>query len=84
MLTLLINPKYAMQIVDFLFPPQLAQSLGWTLLHSLWQGALLALVLRMYLRFRKSRSAQSAYIASLSTLILMLVASAATLYIEYQ
>ncbi|MEL6588926.1 MAG: M56 family metallopeptidase [Bacteroidota bacterium] len=82
--THLTNPKYAMQIVDLLFPPQLAQSLGWTLLHSLWQGALLALVLRMYLRMRKSRSAQSAYIASLSTLLLMLVASAATLYIEYQ
>ncbi|MEL7532925.1 MAG: M56 family metallopeptidase [Bacteroidota bacterium] len=73
-----------MQFVDLLFPPQLAQSLGWTLLHSLWQGALLALGLRMVLRLLKGRSPQAAYIASLCTLVLMLAASIVTLYIEYQ
>ncbi|MEM6342748.1 MAG: M56 family metallopeptidase [Bacteroidota bacterium] len=72
-----------MQFVDLLFPPQLAQSLGWTLLHSLWQGALLALGLRMFLRLLKGRSPQAAYIASLCTLVLMLAASTVTLYIEY-
>ncbi|MFK7920352.1 MAG: M56 family metallopeptidase [Bacteroidia bacterium] len=73
-----------MQIVDLLFPPQLAQSLGWTLLHSLWQGAILALGLRMFLRILKGRSPQTAYIASLCTLVLMLGASIVTLYIEYK
>lgn len=73
-----------MQIVDLLFTPQLAQSLGWTLLHSLWQGAILALGLRLFLRLLKGRSPQAAYITSLCTLVLMLGASIVTLYIEYK
>ena len=36
----------------------LLRSIGWTLVHSLWQGALLALLAAIALRVTRSRSAE--------------------------
>ncbi|MCU0633966.1 MAG: penicillin-binding transpeptidase domain-containing protein [Gemmatimonadaceae bacterium] len=47
--------------------------LGWTLLHSLWQGALLAFGLRLVLRTLPSHAASVRYVAACGCLIGMLV-----------
>jgi len=52
----------------------LAQAIGWTLVHSLWEGALVALVLAAALwAFRSSRAR---YAAACLAMLAMLAASA--------
>lgn len=50
--------------------PMVAQ-LGWTLVHSLWQGLAIAIILRLLLAFPLRRSAQARYIASCLALAAM-------------
>ncbi len=52
---------------DFLLA--LAERLGWALLHSLWQGALVAVVLALVLQMLRNRSAASRHAACLLALI---------------
>lgn len=56
--------------------PETIQALGWTLLHFVWQGAALTLLLYIVTAF--CRSAQSRYLAALGTLILMTACPVAT------
>lgn len=53
-------------------------ALGWTLLHSLWQGLILALVAIVALRLIPSRYSSARYLVSTATLALMLVAGVCT------
>lgn len=66
------------------FPVQhpLLDTLGWTLLHSLWQGLAIALLLGLALRLMRRRSAAERYLASLSALGLALLAAAATFWLQ--
>ncbi|MDX5418092.1 MAG: hypothetical protein LPK09_02670, partial [Hymenobacteraceae bacterium] len=57
---------------DFL-PEALTSALGWALLHSLWQGALAALVLALLLILLNRHSARVRYTVSLLGLTAMLV-----------
>lgn len=50
------------------------QAAGWTLLHFIWQGILIALSLKIALRLLHSHSANARYIASCAALLLMLAA----------
>jgi beta-lactamase regulating signal transducer with metallopeptidase domain len=52
--------------------------IGWTLLHSLWEGALIAAVLAVALSLLGRRSAQARYSASLLAMACMLIAFAVT------
>src|SRR5437764_10075246 len=56
----------------------LGQAAGWTLLDFLWQGILIAVALKIALRFLRSHSAGARYIASCAALVIMLAAPVIT------
>lgn len=60
--------------------PAILDRLGWCLLHSLWQAALIALLLAAVLRILANRSANSRYLACCVALGLTLVWPAATFW----
>jgi len=70
------------QLFNFL-PQEIMSSLGWTLLHSLWQGGILALVLYFSLYYLRTRSANVKAFLAAASLALLLVSSAVTYYVEY-
>lgn len=57
----------------------LLRAIGWTLLHSLWQGALLALLAAVALRLARHRSAEFRYVIASGTLGLLVLAFVGTL-----
>ena len=59
----------------------LAEHLGWTLLHFLWQGAALALLCAAVLVMLKRRSANARYLVCGLVLVCMLVAPIATFFV---
>jgi len=61
-----------------LIRPVLAEALGWTLLHSLWQGLIIAISLLWILRLAKSTNPKVKYYLSISALVLMVVWMLAT------
>ncbi len=56
----------------------LPEAVAWTLIHFCWQAAAVALIYRILAYALARRSAQSRYIAALSSLLLMLAFAAAT------
>ena len=56
----------------------LVETLGWTLLHFLWQAILIALLLWVFLQFTSRRSPQWRYAAATSAMFLLLCAAAGT------
>jgi beta-lactamase regulating signal transducer with metallopeptidase domain len=58
--------------------PQLANRAGWTLVHFLWQGALIAAVTAGVLRLLSRRTAQARYVVGVCALFVMIAAPAAT------
>ncbi|MHA6249483.1 M56 family metallopeptidase [Pontibacter sp. CAU 1760] len=67
-----------MTLITELLPANLTQALGWTLLHSLWQGALVALLLSLTLVALRRASAQSRYRAAGAALLAQLLLAAGT------
>lgn len=57
----------------------LLRAMGWTLLHSLWQGALLGLLAAVALRLARHRSAEFRYALAAGALGLLVLAFAGTL-----
>jgi beta-lactamase regulating signal transducer with metallopeptidase domain len=66
-----------------LFSQRIVAALGWTLFHSLWQGALAALGFALILYFSRRGSARARYALGLVTLLLVLAASVATFRSHY-
>lgn len=64
--------------LEILTNSRLIENLGWTLLHSLWQIALIALVLFLLLRILRRFSANARYLASVFALVFAFVLSVAT------
>src|ERR1044071_2755049 len=62
-----------------LLPAATVTDLGWTLVHFLWQGLLLALLLEALLSFL--RGARARHNFALATLVLMLAAPLVTFFI---
>src|SRR5262245_42644123 len=58
--------------------PQIANRAAWTLVHFLWQGALIAAVTSGTLKLLSRRDAQSRYVAAVSALFTMIAAPAIT------
>jgi beta-lactamase regulating signal transducer with metallopeptidase domain len=58
---------------EFLTNSSLVENLGWTLLHSVWQIALIAFILFALLRVLRKFSANARYIVSVSALVFALV-----------
>ncbi|GLH72317.1 hypothetical protein GETHLI_08190 [Geothrix limicola] len=57
----------------------LLHAIGWTLVHSLWQGALVALLAAMALRVARHRSAELRYTIAFGTLVLLILVFGVTL-----
>lgn len=69
-------------MLSFLSGP-LTESLGWALVHSLWQGVLLAVAVAMALRAMPHQSAATRYTVALSGLALQLLAFGLTAWVCY-
>ena len=63
-----------MNLIDHLASLPATQALGWTLLHFLWQGALLAAVFAVVLSLMRNRAASSRYLVSCAGMVLMMAA----------
>jgi len=61
-----------MNPVEIVFSKPLFQAVGWSLIHFIWQGTLVAMVLSSANVFLKNRSANARYVAACGALFLML------------
>ncbi|MBC5993945.1 M56 family metallopeptidase [Pontibacter cellulosilyticus] len=61
-----------------LFSESVVQALGWTLLHSLWQGALLAIILSLLMLVLHRHTSKTRYTIAAATLLLQVLVSAIT------
>ncbi|TFG88081.1 MAG: M56 family metallopeptidase, partial [Hyphomicrobiales bacterium] len=73
-----------MNIAAMILPQAMVEALGWTLFHSLWQGALAALAFAVILYFSRRASARARYGLGLAVLALMLLVSVLTFWNHYQ
>ncbi len=67
-----------------LLPPSLVNALGWTVLHSLWQGALAALILAFLMLAMQRQKAQVRYVAAVIAQLTVLAAALATFGLSLQ
>lgn len=67
-----------------LFSSPAIQPLGWTLLHSLWQGALITILVLVTLRLLSGKSSVTKYAVSLAGLGLQLMVSISTFIYLYE
>jgi len=67
-----------MNTLQYIFSAELIEALGWTIVHSLWQGVAAAIGLFILLLLMRKNSAQVKYILSFVALIIVLVWSSAT------
>lgn len=61
-----------------LFTPDLTHTIGWTLLHSLWQGAVIAILLGLLLVALSKYSANTRYWVAVNAMLLLLLTSIST------
>ena len=73
-----------MKNLETIFSEEFISALGWTLLHSLWQGALIALFLGIVLLFLQKKSSAFRYNLSAAALVLTLIAFMGTFVYLYQ
>lgn len=67
-----------METISGIIPDAWIYALGWTVVHSLWQGALVATLLTLFRRLAASAAPQVRYVAGLIALLAMFVLSAWT------
>lgn len=72
-----------MSILKDIFSEQLIHALGWTLLHSLWQGALIALIIALLMIFLHRFSARFRYFLYSSSMLLFAGLAALTFILSY-
>ena len=72
-----------MNLIDFLYGP-IANALGWTLLHALWQGFALVLPTAVVLHLLRHRSSTLRYQVGVVALLVQLLVSAATFLWYYE
>ena len=68
-------------MMETIWTEPLVQSLGWTLLHFAWQGALIALIVASVLTLMRASSAHARYMVATCGLMLMLVAPLITVWL---
>ena len=71
-------------MIDYFLSPQFVEALGWTLLHSLWQGAGFAILLAVIFIALRSYTAQSRYIVATGLLTAFFITVAATFWMQWQ
>ncbi len=70
-----------MNPIESLLSEPFGQALGWTLLHFVWQGALVALLLALALYLLRRQTAQVRYVVACGAMLLMLALPALTLFL---
>lgn len=73
-----------MTLLNNLFSPELNHALGWTILHSFWQTALVAIVLGILLVTLRKFSSMVRYVMSVSSMAVILVLGIVTFFHLYQ
>ena len=73
-----------MNILNSIMSPELTEALGWTLLHSLWQGAAIAILISLVLILFSKYSANTRYWLSLTGLIILFVSTISTFNYLYE
>ena len=67
-----------MEFINNIFNQNLIEALGWTLIHSIWQGLLLAILMSLLLYGLRKKSSKIKYIFANITLLMMLLLAALT------
>lgn len=70
-----------METLPQLIPGNWIYALGWTVVHSLWQGALLAILLSAFRWFAQRSTPQLRYVAGLTSLLALFAGSALTFWL---
>ncbi len=63
---------------DWLANSMIVEALGWTLVHSIWEGVFVAIVLALVLRIMRARSARARYLVAMGMMVLLPVCAVAT------
>jgi beta-lactamase regulating signal transducer with metallopeptidase domain len=73
-----------MRAIESIFSPEMVEALGWTIVHSLWQGMLVLVGLLLILLLIRKYSAQIKYFITYTALIGILGWASITFYQSYQ
>jgi len=71
-------------MIEYILNPQFVEALGWTLLHSVWQGAAFAIFLVLILIGLRSYTAQSRYIVAVGILGAFFLTVSITFWQQWQ
>ncbi|MEL6989065.1 MAG: phospholipid carrier-dependent glycosyltransferase [Bacteroidota bacterium] len=71
-------------MIQHILAPQTVEAFGWTLIHSLWQGAAFALLLVVMLILLHKYSAQSRYVVSVGMLCAFFITVSATFWTQWE
>jgi len=71
-------------MIEYILNPESIEALGWTLLHSVWQGAVFAILLVLILIALRSYTAQSRYIVAVGILCAFFLTVSATFWQHWQ
>ncbi len=70
-------------MIEYIMNPQSVEALGWTLLHSIWQGAGFAILLVLLLIVLRSYTAQSRYVVAVGLLCAFFLTVSATFWQQW-
>jgi beta-lactamase regulating signal transducer with metallopeptidase domain len=70
-----------MEIIDYILPDHMLHALGWTVIHSLWQGLFAAFLLGLYLHQRPKDDARRRYWAGFLAMGATLAAAVITFFL---
>ena len=70
-----------MESTIFTYSTELMHAMSWTLLHSIWQGLIVAILLLIVVRFGKKLNASTKYISAIASLVILLCCSIITFYL---
>ena len=71
-------------MIEKLFTPELIDAFGWTLLHSIWQGAIFAILLVLVLIVFRSFTSQSRYVVSVGLFCAFFLSVSTTFWMQWQ
>ena len=71
-------------MIEYILNPESIEALGWTLLHSVWQGAVFAILLVLILIALRSYTAQSRYIVAVGILCAFFLTVSTTFWQHWQ
>ena len=69
-----------MTLINSILSQGLIKAFGWTLIHSVWQGALIALIFALLLVVMRKFTSQSRYYVATLALLVVLVVSVVTFF----